>query len=149
MRMAGGGERVFGAALVGVGLLALFTARNLPFGTLREPGAGFFPLTVAALLILFAALSIFGGDSGTREPPVERGGAIRVSILAVLLLAYAVFLPSVGFVLCTTVLLTTVMGGLGRVGWLRAVAVAAVGAAGCYLLFTRLGMPLPRGLLGF
>ena len=147
--MAARAERVFGAALAGVGLCALVIGSNLPFGNLREPGAGFFPLTIAALLIFFAVLSVFGGESGTREPPVECGGVLRALILAALLAVYAVLLPSVGFFLCTTVLLATVLAGLGRVGWLRAVTVAVLAAAGCYFLFTRLGMPLPRGLLPF
>jgi len=149
MRVARRGERVFGAALVGIGLVALVAGSKLPFGTLREPGAGFFPLTVAAALILFAALSIFEDDSGAEASSGASGGGKRASMLAILLAAYAWLLPSAGFLLCTTVLLATVLGGLGRVRWLRAITVAAVAATVCYFLFTRLGMPLPRGLVGF
>ena len=69
MRFPWRGERVFGAALAGVGLIALLAGSKLPFGTLREPGAGFFPLTVAAALILFAALSMFEDDSGAEASP--------------------------------------------------------------------------------
>ncbi len=158
------GGRVFGAALTGIGLIALFAGRDLPFGTMREPGAGFFPLTVAITLMLFAVLSVFGGDFAAEEPSsvyeteyktgyeteykTERT-AVRAWMLAVLLALYAWLLPQAGFVLCTTVLLATVLAGLGRVSWWRAVMIAAVAAAGCWFLFTRLGMPLPRGLLAF
>jgi hypothetical protein len=150
------GGRVFGAALTGAGLVALFAGRDLPFGTLREPGAGFFPLTVAAALMLFAVLSMFGGDFLLEQPSsackteykTERT-AVRAWILAVLLALYAWLLPQAGFVLCTTVLLATMLGVLGRVSWLRAIVIAVAAAAGCWFLFTRLGMPLPRGLLAF
>jgi len=154
------GGRVFGAALTAIGLVALFAGRDLPFGTLREPGAGFFPLTVATALMLFAVLSMIGGDPVAEEPSslheteyqtehkTERT-AVRVWMLAGLLALYAWLLPHAGFVLCTTVLLATVLGGLGSVRWMRAIVIAAVAAAGCWFLFTRLGMPLPRGLLAF
>jgi hypothetical protein len=158
------GGRVFGAALTAIGLVALFAGRDLPFGTLREPGAGFFPLTVATALMLFAVLSMIGRDSVAEEPSSLYGNeheteyqtqhktertAVRAWMLAGLLALYAWLLPHAGFVLCTTVLLATVLGGLGSVRRMRAIVIAAVAAAGCWFLFTRLGMPLPRGLLAF
>lgn len=153
------GERVFGAALAGIGLIALVAGRDLPFGTMREPGAGFFPLTVATALMVFAVLSMFGMDSAAEERPAvhetehetERT-AVRAWILAALVALYAWLLPLAGFVLCTTVLLAVVLGVAGRVdrvSWLRAIAIAVVAAAGCWFLFTRLGMPLPGGVLAF
>lgn len=149
MRGALHGERVFGAALVGIGLYALYARTGLPLGTLREPGSGFFPVVVAVALILFAALALTGRPSEADESRAETGSVARVSILAAMLAAYAWFLPSVGFVLCTAVLLGVVLRGVGAVGWPSTIICAAGGAAGCYFLFTRLGMPLPSGLLSF
>lgn len=143
------GERVFGAALVGVGLVALYKANSLPLGNLREPGSGFFPVVVAVALVLFAALALTSRNPEADKSPAEPGGAARMWVLSVMVAAYAWFLPSVGFVLCTVVLLGLLLRGVGDVGWLSTVICAAGGAAGCYFLFTRLGMPLPSGLLGF
>lgn len=143
------GEHVFGAALIGIGLFALYARTGLPLGTLREPGAGFFPAAVAVALILFAALALGSRTSEMNKPPAEPGGVAGVWILIALLAAYGWFLQPVGFVLCTTVLLGVVLRGLGAVGWPSTIVCAAGGAAGCYFLFTRLGMPLPAGLLGF
>lgn len=149
MRGTPHGEQVFGAALVSVGIFALYKAANLPLGSLREPDSGFFPVVVAVTLTLFAALSVSGTTSEADIPQPERGGIARIWILTGLLAAYAWLLPSVGFVLCTAVLLGVLLRGLGAVGWPSTIVCAGGGAAGCYFLFTRLGMPLPSGLLSF
>ena len=78
----------------------------------------------------------------------EPGSVARVSILTAMIAAYAWLLPTVGFILCTIVLLVVLLR-LGNVGWAPTIISATGGAAACYLLFTRLGMPLPSGLLGF
>ena len=142
-------EHVFGAALIGIGLFALYARTGLPLGNLREPGAGFFPVIVAVALILFAALALTSRTPEVDQPQTALGSVVRVSILTAMIAAYAWLLPTVGFVLSTTVLLGVMLRGLGDVGWLSTVICAAGGAAGCYFLFTRLGMPLPAGLLGF
>ncbi len=149
MRSALRGESVFGAALIGVGLFALYARTGLPFGNLREPGAGFFPVVVAVALILFATFALTSRTLDADKSQVESASVVRVSILTVMIAAYAWLLPSVGFVLCTTALLGLMLRALGDVRWQSTVVCAAGGAAGSYFLFTRLGMPLPAGVLGF
>lgn len=149
MRGVPRGEQVFGAVLVGVGIFALYKAASLPLGNLREPDSGFFPVVVAVTLTLFAVLSIGSGTSGVDRPRAEPGGMARIWILTALLAAYGWLLSSVGFVLCTAVLLGVLFRGLGKVGWPSTILCAGGGAAGCYFLFTRLGLPLPSGLLSF
>jgi putative tricarboxylic transport membrane protein len=149
MRSKVRGERVFGAALAALGVLALYQASSLPLGSLREPDAGFFPVVVAVTLTLFAALTLNSGQSETDSPEAESASPAGVWVLTALLAAYAWLLPSVGFVLCTAVLLGVLLRGLGGVGWLSTIMGAGAGAVGCDFLFTRLGMPLPSGLLGF
>lgn len=143
------GEHVFGATLIGIGVFALYARTGLPLGNLREPGAGFFPVVVAVALILFAALALISRTPEADKSEAEPGSFVRVSILTAMIAAYAWLLPTVGFILCTVVLLGVVLRGLGEVGWPSTIICAAGGAAGCYFLFTRLGMPLPSGLLSF
>ena len=149
MRSAPRGESAFGAALIGVGLFALYARTGLPFGNLREPGAGFFPVVIAVALILFAAFALTSRTLEADESQAEPGSVVRVSILTAMIATYAGLLPSVGFVLCTTALLGVTLRVLGDVGWQSTVVCAAGGATGSYFLFTRLGMPLPAGVLGF
>jgi hypothetical protein len=69
-------------------------------------------------------------------------------VLIAALAAYALLLPRAGFLLCTIALLALVLRGLGHVGWVGTAIASVLTAIGCYYLFTRLGLPLPAGLIG-
>ena len=143
------GERIFGAALGAVGLFALYQGTSLPLGSLSEPDAGFFPVVVAIALILFALLALKGRAFEVDRPPPDPGGAARVAVLIGSLGIYGWLLPLAGFVPCTIVLLGILLRGLGDVSWSATIVCAVTAAVGCYFLFTRLGLPLPSGALGF
>jgi hypothetical protein len=149
MRGAPRGGKIFGAALVAVGVFALYKAASLPLGNLREPDSGFFPVVVTITLTVFAALSLWDRNSEADTAQAEPGGLARVWILAALLAAYAGLLPLVGFLLCTAVLLGVLLRGLGQVNWRSTIFYAGGGTIGCYFLFSWLGLPLPSGLLDF
>jgi hypothetical protein len=60
-----------GAMLIAIGLAAVFTARNYPFGTTLRMGPGYFPSVLGGLLIL-AGLYLVA--KGLRAPePIEGG----------------------------------------------------------------------------
>ena len=64
------------------------------------------------------------------------------------IVVYGALLPAAGFVLCTIALLTVVLR-LGQVAWLPTLVSAIVASIACYVFFTRLGMPLPAGIVQF
>lgn len=144
------GPRLPSVALVALGLAALYGASSLSFGTLREPDSGFFPKLICVALIVFAGASFATpvGPSPVDDAPEPRG-ALRVWVVVVALVAYALALVPVGFLLCTAALIVLLLKGMGAVPWLPSLAFAVTGAAACYGLFTRLGVPLPAGVLGF
>lgn len=142
--------RLVCAALIGVGLAALYGASNLSFGTARQPDSGFFPISVTVALILFAAIAIADGPPPPRgEATAETGGNARIWAVIVALAVYAGLITPVGFIVSTAALLVLLLRGIGRVSWAASAAGAVLGSVGCYWLFTRLGMPLPAGILGF
>jgi hypothetical protein len=141
------GAAFFGACLLALGLFAIYKASALPLGTLREPDSGLFPLAISIGLTLLAALAFRSNRDLTRSE-VENAGIVRVLTLVAAVGVYAVLLPRVGFIICTTALLAIALRGLGKVGWAMTIVCAIGGAVGCYLLFTRLGSPLPAGWLG-
>ena len=96
-----------------------------------------------------AALSLGARNCAQDSDTAERAGIVRVVVLIAALAAYAWLLPRVGFIVCTIALLVLMLRGLGRVGWLWTSVSAVTGTVACYVLFTRLGLPLPDGLLGF
>lgn len=134
-------------ALIALGLAALAGASGLSFGTPRQPGSGFYPTLVCVALIAFGALSLAAPASASSA--VQPGGDARVWLVVAALAAYVWALAAVGFLLCTVALLLLLLRGIGGLPWLASTAAAALGAPVCYALFTRLGMPLPAGLLGF
>ena len=142
------GETLFGVLLLGLGLFAIYKASALPFGSLNSPDSGLFPVYIGVALTLFAALSLAPRAASPAEP-AERTGLIRVLVLIAAIAIYAWLLPHAGFIICTLMLLAIVLRGLGRVGWLATSVSSIAGTLACYVLFTRLGMPLPAGLLGF
>lgn len=149
MRHARMGEALFGASLLAVGLFALYKASALPVGSLREPDSGLFPVAIAVVLTVFAALSLKTLRHPAAAETAERTGVVRVLILVAALGAYAWCLPRAGFLLCTTVMLVLLLRGLGRAGWTVTALGSMGGAVACYYLFTRLGLPLPTGYFGF
>lgn len=149
-REAGPG-RYAAAALIALGLAALYEASNhLPFGTARQPDSGFFPISVAVALILSAALAIAEGPSPPRiEEAPETGGTARIWAVIAALAVYAGVVAPIGFLVSTAALLILLLRGIGRLSWAAAAAGAVLASVGCYWLFTRLGLPLPAGILGF
>jgi hypothetical protein len=144
------GRRLPAAVLIGVGLAALYEALHLPFGSVQQPDSGFFPTVVALALIVFSASAAVDAAPASQGTPVANAnGQARVWTVIVTLVAYAWAIAPVGFVLCTVALLVVLLRGIGRVSWRVSLAAAAIGSIVCYALFTRLGLPLPAGVLGF
>jgi hypothetical protein len=132
-RRGAGLGRYAAAALMAFGLAVLYDATDLHFGTTRQPGTGFFPTP--------------GPQSG--EEPVEASGQARVWVVIAALAVYAGLVKAAGFILCTAILLFLLLRVIGRASWAGTAIGVLSGSIGCYWIFTRLGLPLPTGLLGF
>ena len=142
-------DRTSGGLLVILASVAILEAWDLPFGTLRKPDAGFFPLSLSILLLIFALGIIF--NSFTTKPE-QTGFSARswyVLIAALAFIIYAVSLEKVGFVLATTAIMLLMMRGLGGMRWTKALIIAVPSILISYLAFVQLGVPLPRGPLPF
>jgi putative tricarboxylic transport membrane protein len=141
--------RLPAAVLLGVGFAALYEASGLSFGSLRQPGSGFYPTLVCVALIALAAMAFAKPSRTDASEATEPRGHARVWLVVAALAGYAWALTSVGFVLCTAALLVVLLRGIGGVSWPISLAAAAVGSIATYVLFAQLGMPLPAGMLGF
>ena len=69
-RLFGHPDRLSGAVLSLLAVVALIEAASLPYGTVRAPDAGFFPKTLAVLLLFFG-LGIFFNSFLTKAHPVQ------------------------------------------------------------------------------
>lgn len=135
-------------ALLGAGALAL--SLRLGLGGEETPGPGLFPAMAAALLLALLAPPAFAllRRSGQHVPAeeVDADGWRRLGLYLLAMTVAAVALVPLGFALGIGIALVVVLRFAEGLGWARAVMVAALGIAACFILFDwLLEVPLPRG----
>ena len=146
---------VFGAVTVALSL-------QLPLGTLRMPGTGFFPLVLGFLLVALAAAQGIrlllakarapapATPMPAPAPAASADGATRrvVFFIGVVALATLLLQPA-GYVVATLILMVGLLRVLG-VGWGACALIALSAAVASHFVFVRwLGIPMPAGPLGF
>ncbi|MBI2297225.1 MAG: tripartite tricarboxylate transporter TctB family protein [Betaproteobacteria bacterium] len=144
-------DRVSGGVLLLFAAAVGWEAWKLPFGTINAPDSGFFPLSLAVALALLSALIVLAtwlSGSRATTPPSWQGGN-RVALLVVALVAYVAVLNPLGYLLATALVMLLYLRGLERVRWRVSLTVAVVSVVASDLLFRRLGVPLPAGILPF
>jgi putative tricarboxylic transport membrane protein len=134
-----------------VALWVCFEALQVPLGTFRMPGAGFFPLALGLALglcsILLLALSLASPAFESTEGWPERRD---VFYLAACVIAAVWLFERAGFVLTMSLFLAATTRVLGRLSWLTAIVVALIGSIVAYVIFGRLlVIALPSGILPF
>ena len=126
-------------------------ALQVPFGSLRMPGAGFFPMVLGVALGVLA-LILFGLGWAGREADSERVWPDTPDVLyvtAILVLSAWLF-ERAGFLISMAFFLAVSIKVLGRGRWWTALATAVVGSVTSYWVFGRLlQISLPGGVLGF
>jgi putative tricarboxylic transport membrane protein len=142
-------DRIAGATLALVGLFLLYSARSLPFGRLNAPDAGFFPIILTVLLTVFGLALVVqsfrtDGYSLEMEP---RSWLVPVCVAAIVL--YALLINRAGFILCTTAILLFLAKAYGGLSWGRSLLYCVPAVLAVYVGFSELGVPLPRGILGW
>ncbi|MBI2013991.1 MAG: tripartite tricarboxylate transporter TctB family protein [Candidatus Rokubacteria bacterium] len=134
-------------------LVAAVSALALGFGSLAEPGPGFFPCVVG--LVLAAAGARTGVSTLRRTagapgaPPLGRSGVRRVLFMLASFVVWLLLLPAAGYVPGTFVVAIAMSRTVGLEGWIRPLLLSAALTVALYLLFdVFLYVDLPRGILG-
>jgi hypothetical protein len=148
-----GRELAAAAALLAFGLFAATQALGLRFGRVAAPGPGFFPLCLAAALCLVSiGLLVQARHLAPGHALAARAGARGWAVAGTLgaLLAYALVLERLGFLLATFLLLVFFFKALQRQRWLVVLSGSLATSLLSWLLFKIwLGVNLPGGLLRF
>ena len=133
---------IFGAA-------AAYESAKLPFGTVHNPGQGFFPWWTSVVIILLAMILLIQALKSRSSAAREKSGRIaRVVALLVVLAAYSFLLDPLGYPLCTFLLVLFMLRATDPQRWTVTLGMAALTAVGSYVVFAIwLGVPLPRGPL--
>ena len=92
-----------GLMFLGIGAVAIFIARNYPFGRLLRMGAGYFPTLLGGILILFGAYIMVKGL--LKSEKVQGGWSIRAMIvLPVMIILFGLLMEPAGFIPALAVL---------------------------------------------
>lgn len=129
-------------------------AYDLKLGTVREPGAGLIPFGVAALLGLMSIglslKSLFEVTKKDHEKQIFKGIEWgRIALVLFTLVGYGIAFNSLGFHVCTFLLMILLLGVGGRLKWWLAITLSILTTFGAYLIFEAwLGCPFPKGPFG-
>jgi putative tricarboxylic transport membrane protein len=141
-----------------LGAFICFLGWRIKIGNFHAPGPGFFALVAGLSLLLIGALMLFSRaaskpesspDSGTSSATVtERVPVRRLLGTMALLAAYAVFLNSLGFILCTFLVMWGLFYDWGKNRLATAFLASLVTTVVTYTIFeVWLRSQLPRGIL--
>jgi putative tricarboxylic transport membrane protein len=129
-------------------------ASRFSFGNFREPGPGLFPVLIALIILglgltLFFS-SLFRPEKESNVTARSLGAVSKVVLVLLLLLAYAIFLEKLGFLMVSFLLILLLLWIIYPQRWWIRLAAALGGSLGCYLIFeVWLQSQLPKGFLPF
>lgn len=128
---------------------------RLGLGTWHEPGPGYFPFGASMLLggMAFSVLikSLRKGTVPRIEPPLrEKSRWLHVTLVLISMVLYTFFLNTIGFVLCTFLIILFFVKVIALQRWKSSILMALGMMIGSYLLFSVfLNAPLPMGFFPF
>jgi hypothetical protein len=132
-----------GVMLIAIGAVAVFMARDYPFGTALRMGAGFFPVVLGAALVLFGLYFVARGLRASEK--IEGNWSLRALIvLPLAFVAFGILMEHAGFVPAMLALIvgSAAAGTEFRIGEVLALSVFLT--IMCVALFIwALGLPYP------
>lgn len=143
-------DRASAIALIIFALLVIWESRQLPLGTLRQPGPAFIPILLALLLLMFAVFLVL---TSSRAPSLSSitwsEWRHALAILAASL--FSVFaIERLGYRLTVLLVLGFLVKLLEQRSWIVSLSFAFTLSFGSFFLFyTILRVPLPQGPFGF
>ena len=142
-------DRIGASALCLLALLVMWESRTLPLGTWRQPGPAYFPVLLAALLLVLGALVWAMGGSAAPVAGVGWGEAHHALVILAVSAFICLGLERLGYRLTMLAALLFLVWLVERKSFLAAAMFAFALSFGSYYLFdTLLRVPLPRGPLG-
>jgi putative tricarboxylic transport membrane protein len=144
-----GRDTAVAALALGFGAAAAYESTKLSFGTVHSPGPGFFPWWTSVLISVLALIFLAHTLTTRVKSEVEAGGRIaKVLALLGVLALYTFTLETLGYPLCTFLLVVFMLRVTDLHRWPVAFGMAALTAVGSYVVFAVwLSVPLPRGPL--
>ena len=140
--------------LIAMAGLVLVEASRLPFGTLKTPQAGFWPLILGVLLALLSLL-YFGETLRRRTGKgslfwAEPRSWKMITLVVVALFVFGFCFERLGYLISFFLLMGFLLRVVEPLKWRWVFLIAVLSSVLSYLIFgTLLGTPLPAGIFGF
>jgi hypothetical protein len=150
MKLAEQAASLFWVALA---VAVCFGATGFVIGTPSEPGPGFLPFWTAALMGVLAIANFLIVTTASPGPRKAHGAGEtrrgRALIVAVAILAYALLLPRLGYLLATLLGMTILFSVYGGKRWWHVLALSICVVLVTYVVFhVLLKVQFPVGILG-
>jgi hypothetical protein len=132
-----------GLMLIAIGAVAVFMARDYPFGTALRMGAGFFPVVLGVVLVLFGFYFVARGMRDSAK--IEGNWSLRALIvLPLAFVLFGVLMEHAGFVPAMLVLIVGSAAAGTEFRLVEVLAASVLLTAMCVALFIwALGLPYP------
>jgi putative tricarboxylic transport membrane protein len=147
-------DQLSGAVWFGLGLAVCLGSLQYKLGTPAAPGTGFMPFLTGLAICFFSGIGLIHATLRKRRgegwSPVLQGVFWKnAMIILVSLLAYALLLFPLGFVITTTLFIAFLLRAIVPQRWSVVIVCSILTAAASYLIFeVWLKAQLPRGPLG-
>ena len=143
-------DRLAGVVLAAFAIFVLWESRTLPFGTIRDPGAGAVPVLLALILLVCSVAVVLGGAAAHPVAAIPwtewRHATAIMGACAFMALAF----ERLGYRLTILVALLALVTLVEKKGWVVGTVFAVGFSLGSYYLFnTLLRVPMPQGPFGF
>lgn len=137
-----------------VGIFAVFEGWRIDPGTLSNPGAGFFSFALGIILSVLSVLLFYKGVKArfaeTRNLVEIPGRWKRMLFSVALFASYSFALKSVGFIVCSFVLLVLLFRAVEGRSWRSTIFISITCTVVSFLVFAKyLDVPLPKGILPY
>jgi len=147
-------DQLSSAVWFGLGLAVCLGSLQYKLGTPAAPGTGFMPFLAGAAICFFSGIGLIHSTLRRRQgegwAPMLRGVIWKnAMIILISLLAYALLLVPLGFVITTTLFIAFLLRAIVPQRWSVVIACSILTALGSYLIFeVWLKAQLPKGPLG-
>lgn len=141
-------DRIFGGIGLALAIFFIWGAFQVELSFIVDPiGPRTFPIIIGTLLGIASLVILLRPDPEPAWPALPR--LLEIGAAAVVMLAYAVLLPELGFVIATAIAAAYLTWRLGTAP-LQSLVAGVLTSVGIYVVFHLvLGLSLARGPLGF
>jgi putative tricarboxylic transport membrane protein len=143
-------DHVAGTAFILFGVVIIALSGDLPTGQLSMPGAGFMPMILAVLMIVFGAALVFRAKESKPFSEIDWGDLPHAAkVLAISAAAIALY-TVLGFIITLVLMMVALLLIIERKNLIHAAGYSILVVVVTYLTFEYLlKTPLPDGPFGY